>query len=160
MLQHVAVPVIENHVCESWHRRKGIDIRIYDEMMCAGYELGQRDACQVCILLWRLHEYRYHHHEYAELVRLRPCSSLQILSSLVMGMISWRAKLTFSSLSSSIPTTGRFWRTIDAQPIWSLVSGGHCLGWILLRQTISAGHLSSSKFRLGRRTVSRHHFLL
>lgn len=47
MLQHVAVPVIENHVCESWHRRKGIDIRIYDEMMCAGYELGQRDACQV-----------------------------------------------------------------------------------------------------------------
>lgn len=47
MLQHVAVPVIENQVCESWHRRKGIDIRIYDEMMCAGYELGQRDACQV-----------------------------------------------------------------------------------------------------------------
>lgn len=47
VLQHVAVPVIENHVCESWHRRKGIDIRIYDEMMCAGYELGQRDACQV-----------------------------------------------------------------------------------------------------------------
>lgn len=46
MLQHVAVPVIENQVCESWHRRKGIDIRIYDEMMCAGYELGQRDACQ------------------------------------------------------------------------------------------------------------------
>lgn len=39
--------MIENHVCESWHRRKGIDIRIYDEMMCAGYELGQRDACQV-----------------------------------------------------------------------------------------------------------------
>ena len=47
VLQHVAVPVIENNVCENWHRRKGIDIRIYDEMMCAGYELGQRDACQV-----------------------------------------------------------------------------------------------------------------
>lgn len=49
VLQHVPVPVIENQVCESWHRRKGIDIRIYDEMMCAGYELGQRDACQVSI---------------------------------------------------------------------------------------------------------------
>lgn len=49
VLQHVAVPVIENHVCEGWHRRKGIDIRIYDEMMCAGYELGQRDACQVSL---------------------------------------------------------------------------------------------------------------
>ena len=49
VLQHVAVPVIENHVCEGWHRRKGIDIRIYDEMMCAGYELGQRDACQVSV---------------------------------------------------------------------------------------------------------------
>lgn len=50
VLQHVAVPVIENNVCESWHRRKGIDIRIYDEMMCAGYEMGQRDACQVSAL--------------------------------------------------------------------------------------------------------------
>lgn len=49
VLQHVAVPVIENHVCESWHRKKGIDIRIYDEMMCAGYDLGQRDACQVSV---------------------------------------------------------------------------------------------------------------
>lgn len=49
VLQHVAVPVIENNVCENWHRRKGIDIRIYDEMMCAGYELGQRDACQVSL---------------------------------------------------------------------------------------------------------------
>lgn len=47
VLQHVAVPVIENPVCESWHKTKGIDIRIYDEMMCAGYEIGQRDACQV-----------------------------------------------------------------------------------------------------------------
>lgn len=49
VLQHVSVPVIENQVCENWHRRKGIDIRIYDEMMCAGYESGHRDACQVSI---------------------------------------------------------------------------------------------------------------
>ncbi len=43
------VPVIENAVCEGWHRQRGINIRIYDEMMCAGYEFGGRDACQVSL---------------------------------------------------------------------------------------------------------------
>ncbi|CAG2102260.1 unnamed protein product, partial [Medioppia subpectinata] len=46
VLQHVPVPVIENEICEGWHRQRGINIRIYDEMMCAGYEFGGRDACQ------------------------------------------------------------------------------------------------------------------
>lgn len=46
VLQNVAVPVIANSVCESWHRKRGINIRIHDEMMCAGYEYGGRDACQ------------------------------------------------------------------------------------------------------------------
>jgi len=46
VLQHVAVPVIENQICEGWHKQRGINIRIYDEMMCAGYEFGGRDACQ------------------------------------------------------------------------------------------------------------------
>jgi hypothetical protein len=49
VLQHVPVPVIENNICEGWHRQRGINIRIYDEMMCAGYEFGGRDACQVWI---------------------------------------------------------------------------------------------------------------
>lgn len=46
VLQHVAVPVIENAVCETWHRKRGINIRIHEEMMCAGHEFGGRDACQ------------------------------------------------------------------------------------------------------------------
>ncbi|KAI1280392.1 Serine proteinase stubble [Halotydeus destructor] len=46
VLQHVAVPVIENPVCEGWHQKRGINIRIHDEMMCAGYEFGGKDACQ------------------------------------------------------------------------------------------------------------------
>ncbi|XP_022242785.1 transmembrane protease serine 9-like [Limulus polyphemus] len=46
VLQHVPVPVINNQVCEIWHRRQGIQIRIHGEMMCAGYEFGGRDACQ------------------------------------------------------------------------------------------------------------------
>ncbi|GFX11394.1 serine proteinase stubble [Trichonephila clavipes] len=46
VLQFVSVPVINNKVCETWHRKQGINIRIHDEMMCAGYEYGGRDACQ------------------------------------------------------------------------------------------------------------------
>lgn len=47
VLQHVPVPVIENPICEGWHKQRGINIKIYDEMMCAGYESGGKDACQV-----------------------------------------------------------------------------------------------------------------
>lgn len=46
VLQHVPVPVIENPICEGWHKQRGINIKIYDEMMCAGYESGGKDACQ------------------------------------------------------------------------------------------------------------------
>ncbi|XP_076314980.1 transmembrane protease serine 9-like [Tachypleus tridentatus] len=45
VLQKVDVPVIKNRDCEIWHRSRGIDIRIYPEMMCAGYEQGLKDAC-------------------------------------------------------------------------------------------------------------------
>ncbi|GIY65865.1 hypothetical protein CDAR_235521, partial [Caerostris darwini] len=46
-LQFVPVSIINNKVCETWHRKQGINIRIHDEMMCAGYEYGGKDACQV-----------------------------------------------------------------------------------------------------------------
>ncbi|KAF8763942.1 testisin-like [Argiope bruennichi] len=46
VLQFVSVPVINNKICENWHRKQGINIRIHDEMMCAGYEFGGKDACQ------------------------------------------------------------------------------------------------------------------
>ncbi|XP_076366531.1 serine protease 27-like isoform X2 [Tachypleus tridentatus] len=45
VLQKVDVPVITNRDCERWHRSRGINIRIYPEMMCAGYEQGLKDAC-------------------------------------------------------------------------------------------------------------------
>jgi transmembrane serine protease 6 len=54
VLQHVNVPVIENNVCELWHRKRGINIKIHDEMMCAGYEFGGRDACQVRLMFHSL----------------------------------------------------------------------------------------------------------
>jgi len=46
VLQHVNVPVIDNNVCEIWHKKRGINIRIHDEMICAGYQAGNKDACQ------------------------------------------------------------------------------------------------------------------
>ncbi|XP_055379499.1 uncharacterized protein LOC129610802 [Condylostylus longicornis] len=45
-LQAVDVPVIENRVCERWHRSNGINVVIYPEMMCAGYRNGGKDSCQ------------------------------------------------------------------------------------------------------------------
>ncbi|XP_046735036.1 serine proteinase stubble-like [Diprion similis] len=45
-LQAVDVPVIDNRVCERWHRSNGINVVIYDEMMCAGYSSGGKDSCQ------------------------------------------------------------------------------------------------------------------
>lgn len=46
-LQAVDVPVIDNRICERWHRSNGINVVIYDEMMCAGYRGGGKDSCQV-----------------------------------------------------------------------------------------------------------------
>ncbi|CAH1403753.1 unnamed protein product [Nezara viridula] len=45
-LQAVDVPVIDNRLCERWHRSNGINVVIYDEMMCAGYRGGGKDSCQ------------------------------------------------------------------------------------------------------------------
>ncbi|XP_017494167.1 PREDICTED: serine protease 33-like, partial [Rhagoletis zephyria] len=46
VLQHVPVPVIDNPICESWHKQRGINIKIFEEMSCAGYQTGGKDACQ------------------------------------------------------------------------------------------------------------------
>lgn len=46
-LQAVDVPVIDNRLCEHWHKANGINVVIYDEMMCAGYRGGGKDSCQV-----------------------------------------------------------------------------------------------------------------
>lgn len=45
-LQVVDVPMIDNRQCEQWHREKGINVIIYDEMVCAGYYTGGKDSCQ------------------------------------------------------------------------------------------------------------------
>ena len=46
MLQVVDVPLIENGECEVWHERAGITVKLYPEMMCAGYRDGGKDSCK------------------------------------------------------------------------------------------------------------------
>uniref|UniRef100_A0A0K2UTX6 Peptidase S1 domain-containing protein n=1 Tax=Lepeophtheirus salmonis TaxID=72036 RepID=A0A0K2UTX6_LEPSM len=45
-LQAVDVQIINSDRCEMWHRQKGIHVRIFSDMFCAGYKEGKRDACQ------------------------------------------------------------------------------------------------------------------
>ncbi|KAK7062986.1 hypothetical protein SK128_026694 [Halocaridina rubra] len=45
-LQVVDVPILDSRLCEDWHRQKGINVIIYEEMMCAGYGQGGKDSCQ------------------------------------------------------------------------------------------------------------------
>ncbi|XP_003739796.1 trypsin-1-like [Galendromus occidentalis] len=45
VLQKVQVPIITRQECEKWHQLRGIHIKIFPEMMCAGYKEGKRDAC-------------------------------------------------------------------------------------------------------------------
>jgi len=46
VLQVVDVPLIENDQCEVWHKRRGITVRLYPEMLCAGYKSGGKDSCK------------------------------------------------------------------------------------------------------------------
>jgi len=46
VLQVVDVPLIENRQCEQWHSRRGITVRLYPEMLCAGYKAGGKDSCK------------------------------------------------------------------------------------------------------------------
>ncbi|XP_015906322.2 serine protease 33 [Parasteatoda tepidariorum] len=45
LLHKVEIPIISNYECEMWHHWKRINLRIFPEMMCAGYEGGRKDAC-------------------------------------------------------------------------------------------------------------------
>nr|XP_027216994.1 serine proteinase stubble-like [Penaeus vannamei] len=45
-LQVVDVPILDSRLCEDWHRQRGINVIIHDEMMCAGYNQGGKDSCQ------------------------------------------------------------------------------------------------------------------
>ena len=49
--QVVDVPMIDNRQCEQWHREKGINVIIYDEMVCAGYFHGGKVTNRYDILL-------------------------------------------------------------------------------------------------------------
>ena len=41
------LPLMENGQCENWFASQGKKIKLRDEHICAGYEEGQQDGCQV-----------------------------------------------------------------------------------------------------------------
>lgn len=45
------VPIISNDECLRWHHHKGIDVKLYQEMFCAGHSEGKMDACLVRVVL-------------------------------------------------------------------------------------------------------------
>lgn len=46
VLQVVNVPVITNEKCERWHNDQNIQVKIWPEMVCAGYREGGKDSCK------------------------------------------------------------------------------------------------------------------
>ena len=47
ILQKVSVPIMENTKCQEWFSDKKKSVVLSDRSMCAGFEAGGKDACQV-----------------------------------------------------------------------------------------------------------------
>ncbi|CAG2176817.1 unnamed protein product, partial [Oppiella nova] len=43
-IHEVDVPIVDHNMCREWYEKQ--DVVIPDTMLCAGYELGRKDACQ------------------------------------------------------------------------------------------------------------------
>lgn len=117
-LQAVDVPVIDNRLCERWHRSNGINVVIYDEMMCAGYRGGGKDSCQV--------------------------SDFVIVGAYYLNDESLSLSLFRSSFRDAFNAfPGRQRRPVDVGENRSVVSHRHRLRRLLLRAARSTGNLSS-----------------
>lgn len=46
-LQKVDVPILENEECQQWYREEKKSLVIVDTCLCAGYDVGGKDSCQV-----------------------------------------------------------------------------------------------------------------
>jgi len=51
-VNEVQVPVLDRDLCNMWLKQK--DVNITEGMICAGYEQGGKDACQVIIVKQRV----------------------------------------------------------------------------------------------------------
>lgn len=47
MLLKVQVPLVDNDQCQKWYQEENRPPTIVDSVLCAGYEEGGKDACQV-----------------------------------------------------------------------------------------------------------------
>ncbi|XP_019868243.1 serine protease 27 [Aethina tumida] len=45
VLRSATVPILDIRECMAWHKIKQISVELHEEMLCAGHENGQQDAC-------------------------------------------------------------------------------------------------------------------
>ncbi len=48
-MQKVDVPILDNQECQKWFKQEKKKLIIVDTCMCAGFEQGGKDSCQVRI---------------------------------------------------------------------------------------------------------------
>lgn len=126
-LQAVDVPVIDNRLCERWHRSNGINVVIYDEMMCAGYRSGGKDSCQVSGFI---------------IVGAYCLNDESSFRSLVLLLPSLLLQCVFSGVWA-IKFPGWQRRSVDVGENWSMVSHRHRLRRLFLRAARSTRDLPS-----------------
>lgn len=49
ILQKVDVPILANTDCQQWYKDEKKSLIVVDTALCAGLEIGGKDACQVYI---------------------------------------------------------------------------------------------------------------
>ncbi len=49
ILQKVDVPILDNQHCQEWFKKEEKKVVIVDTCLCAGFEQGGKDSCQVFV---------------------------------------------------------------------------------------------------------------
>ena len=51
ILHQVSVPIIDNDKCQNMFIKSGHKKKVRESFLCAGYDKGEKDSCEVRILI-------------------------------------------------------------------------------------------------------------